>query len=245
MQNPFYKSIHAYSPNPNDWADLSKDQKEEIVYYWYIDSGAVCGRRFSKDKLKQILALESGEFDHILEQIRKDFHSVYASRKGLEVSVLELLGKTVDHIQRDRSRAVAHSDLIEQEFEKLIEEYHYVRAREAKTKKEEVLKNQELRNILSLVKSFSYQKIESLRLLYEGNDRVQNFFSLFSSGKKLALGPLGGDLEEEKVEEKLDRKEAIKLLDEKLERVIPNTNFNSTGTRNPHDGFEEFKEDSL
>lgn len=224
--------------DPNDWTKFPIRDKSEIILDWSVSGGIVGGKRYSRAELSQVLGMTYKEVEKKLEDIEKSSKSLFSDSSAIREKVSSLLDHTFYHAHKDKSRAILHANILEQQLE-IVQE----KMKECLETKDEVIKR-DLGRWMGFYKTLSYQKIESIRILLECNNAIVNLLALFKQGgrdsKDKGFTPFMQD-PDVAPEDSISREKAIELLENKVPPNLPKTQAGNSGPRNPNSGFEDLE----
>lgn len=245
MKNPSVKA-KALSPDPA-WKKLTLKYKEEMILDWSISGGVVLGRRLNRSQLASALGVRTEQIDSWVGKAERIQSEAFENKESVRKVFYKMVGRLMHHITTDRARALQYADILDQELELILRKREEVELMPEDSAAERNLKSLEFSRWTNHFKSLSYQKIESLRVLFESTEAYNRFLALFS-GQKAGSSPGAGirgilDMDKAPSENEdspnfVDKNKAIELIAENQGPVLPVQAARPGGNRNPNEGFE-------
>lgn len=235
---------------------LPVSNKREVVFEWCLNSGVVGGRRVTKKELAESLDLSKANLDKTIQTLERDNAKILSNSQSMRTQVLMMIRKAMNHIEKDRASALTHAAILENQIEfisKKIDETHKL---PESRKVEKNLKIAEMNKWMYRLKMISRERIESLKTCFESTQAYTNFLELFASsgnpnGGKSMLSNAISEVEDpsalEENEEFLDKRSAIRILEDTGDKILPTQKFSlgDDANKNPNSGFEKLGDDPL
>lgn len=210
-----------------------------MILEWSINSGVISGKRYTKTDLSEVLQLSKERIETILEDQEAQVIKSFSTTPGAASRVFKMVNSLAHQLEFNRSQILQHLEYLNNEL--MIHDQLRSDMEPGSVVSRELGINQ---------RSISYQKIETIRLLLDSNDKFVNFLNLFNKSgqggdaKKPGFGiVLPEDQDTTNLNATLTRDEAIKLLENKDQSVLATQGSSDQGNqpKNPNSGFEDLE----
>lgn len=226
--------------------DLSLKHKFEAVLSWQCSGYVFDGERLSSMQLAGKLGLTQSQLDKLIEQVQRGFVKQYEESESVRRHVFCVTGTLLHQIREDRARAEIYSAQLEEQIAKIRDELSKALLLPEGEPNEYIKKRQKVASFMFYLKCLNSQKAESLRILYQTSQALNNFLGLFSRGsdKRLPIPNIYVEVHPGSNESQpIYFTDAIRLIESRIAPNLPKQDPNaySQGARNPNEGFEEFE----
>lgn len=209
-----------------------------MILEWSINSGVISGKRYTKTDLSEVLQLSKERIETILEDQEAQVIKSFSTTPGAASRVFKMVNSLAHQLEFNRSQILQHLEYLNNEL--MIHDQLRSDMEPGSVVSRELGINQ---------RSISYQKIETIRLLLDSNDKFVNFLNLFNKSggtndpKKPGFGLVIPEDDGSDPNKTLTRDEAIKLLENKDQSVLATQGSSDQGNqpKNPNSGFEDLE----
>lgn len=219
---------------------LSIKYKEEAVLAWICNGEVLDGKKISRKELAKELGLTEYKITVLIDRVKDGFSKMFESKAMVKKQVFTIAGTLLQQLSENRARAVMHDDQLRKQIHQINE---YLEKASELSEGEPIERNQKRQKVSTLMGHLRFlnsQRTESIRLLCQTSQALNNFLGLFSDNGKSQV-PLDPTPDEDQPKF-LDFKDAITIIEDTAGTILPKQNSQAQFSRtNPNAGFEELK----